>query len=96
MYKLIVYRLTLCMVCNFSYFCCHLLTFFKTNFFKKNSLRTSIRVPNSLNPDQDQHSVGPDLGPYCLQRLLADDKSRHWQRKSYFRFGDLRIFKVDI
>ena len=33
------------------------------------------RVSNSLNPDQDRHSVGPDLGPNCLQRLSADDKS---------------------
>ena len=31
------------------------------------------RVSNSLDPDQDQHSVGPDLGPNCLQRLFADD-----------------------
>ena len=22
-----------------------------------------------LDPDQDRHSVGPDLGPNCLQRL---------------------------
>ena len=28
-----------------------------------------------LYPDQDQRSVGPDLGPNCLQRLSADDKS---------------------
>ena len=27
-------------------------------------------------------SVGPDLGPNCLQRLSADDKSRHLQEKS--------------
>ena len=27
-----------------------------------------------LDPDQDQHSVGPDLGANCLQRLSADDK----------------------
>ena len=25
-----------------------------------------IRVSNSLDPDQDQHSVGPDLGSNCL------------------------------
>ena len=29
----------------------------------------------SLDPDQDRHSVGPDLGPNCLQRLSADNKS---------------------
>ena len=35
-----------------------------------------IRVLNSLDPDQDGHKVGPDLGSNCLQRLLADDTGR--------------------
>ena len=39
----------------------------------------TIRVSNSLDPDQARHFVGPDLGPNCLQRLLADNKS-HPQR----------------
>ena len=30
---------------------------------------------NSLDPDQDWHSDGPDQEPNCLQRLSADDKS---------------------
>ena len=34
-----------------------------------------IRVSNSLDPDQNQHNVGPDLDPNCLQILTADDKS---------------------
>ena len=38
---------------------------------------TMIRVSNSLDPDQARHFVGPDLGPNCLQRLSADDKSCH-------------------
>ena len=46
--------------------------FFKITFFRK-SFRNTIRVSNSLNPDQAQHFVGPDLGPNCLQRLSADD-----------------------
>ena len=29
-------------------------------------------MTNSLDSDQDQQSVGPDLGPYCLQRLSAE------------------------
>ena len=29
---------------------------------------------NGLDPEQDLHSVCPDLGPKCLQRLSADDK----------------------
>ena len=32
-------------------------------------------MPNGLDSDQDRHSVGPDLDPNHLQRLLADDKS---------------------
>ena len=43
---------------------CHMLEFFNTT-----------RVSNSLHPDQARHFVGPDLGPNCLQRLLADNKS---------------------
>ena len=42
--------------------------------FSKNSLRNIIRMSNSLDPDQAQHFVGPDLDPNCLQMLLADDK----------------------
>ena len=29
-------------------------------------------MSNSLDIDQDRRSVGPDLGPTCLQRLSAD------------------------
>ena len=36
----------------------------------------TIRVSNGLDPEQDRHSVGPDLGPNYLQRPSADDKSR--------------------
>ena len=43
--------------------------FFKINFFK------IIVWHKRLGPDQDRCSVDPDLGPNCLQRLLADDKS---------------------
>ena len=35
----------------------------------------TIRVSNSLDPDQARQYVGPDLGPNCLQRLSADNKS---------------------
>ena len=33
-------------------------------------------MPNSLNPDQGRHSVGPALDPNCLQRLSVDDESQ--------------------
>ena len=52
--------------------------FFKINFFEKLfQEHITIRVSNGLGPDQDQHPVGPDLGPNCLQRLSADNKSGH-------------------
>ena len=35
----------------------------------------TIQASNSLDPDQAQHFDGPDLGPNCLQRLSADNKS---------------------
>ena len=60
------------MLGNFSCFCGRL-TLFKINFLKKNSFRNSA-VSNGLDPGQDQHSVGPDLGPNCLPRLPADEK----------------------
>ena len=42
---------------------------------EKKSFRNTIRLSNCLDSDQGQHSVGPDLGPNCLQRLSADNKS---------------------
>ena len=41
------------------------------NFFLKKflSFRNIIKVPNSLDPGQDQHSVGLDLGPNGLKRF---------------------------
>ena len=41
----------------------------------QSSFVINISVSKCLHPDQDRHSVGPDLGPNCLQRLSADDKS---------------------
>ena len=51
--------------------------FFSKSTFSKNSIRNNIRMSNGLDPDQDRHSDGPDLGSNCLQRLSADDKSCH-------------------
>ena len=60
------------MLGNFS--CCLLLTFFKINFSKKIPGFNTIRVSNCLGPDQDGHSVSPDLATKCLQRLSANEK----------------------
>ena len=37
--------------------------FFQNQLFLKNSSKHTIRVSNSLDPDQAQRFVGPDLGP---------------------------------
>ena len=61
-------HLTLCMLDNFSRFCCHL-TFFKVNFFKT-LFQEHYQSVKGLDPGQDQCSVDPDLSPNCLQKLL--------------------------
>ena len=45
--------------------------FLSSSHFFQNQLFT-IKVSNSLDPDQALDLVGPDLGPICLQRLTAD------------------------
>ena len=54
---------------------CHLLIFFKINFFEK-FFQEYNRVSDSLDPNQTGHFVGPDLNPNYLQNLLADNTSR--------------------
>ena len=56
-----------------NYFCCRVLTFFsKINFFEKifQEHYQSIRVSNSLNTDQDRHTVGLDLGSNCFVKVI--------------------------
>ena len=50
--------------------------FFKINFFKRffRELNHSVKLFGS-------RSVGPDLGPNCLQRLSADGNSHHKQHE---------------
>ena len=45
-------------------------------FFQNHLFRNTIRVSNSLDPDQARRFVGPDLGLNCLKRLSADDACR--------------------
>ena len=58
---------TVCMLRIFSFFFCCLMIFSQLMFSKMFS-RNIIGLSNSLDPDQAQHFVGPDLGPNCLQR----------------------------
>ena len=48
--------------------------FFSKLTFSKKNLSGALSEYHSLDPDQDQHSVGPDLAPNCLQIISADDK----------------------
>ena len=49
---------------------------FSKLLFSINFFRNTFRVSNILDSDEDQGSVGPHLGPNCLQRLSADDNCR--------------------
>ena len=49
---------------------------FSISTFLKNTFKDTIRVSNSLDPDQARHFVGHDPGPNCLQRSSADATSR--------------------
>ena len=50
--------------------------FFQNQLISKTSFKNTIRLSNTLDPDQARHFVVPDLGPNCLQRLSADGASR--------------------
>ena len=57
--------------------------FFSNSTFSKNSISNTIRVSNSLGPDQAPNFVVPELGQNCLQRLSADDTSRQRVRSGW-------------
>ena len=54
--------------------------FFSKPTFSKNT----IRMSNSLDPDQARRFVEPDLGPNCLKKLSADTS---WQRDLIQKHG---------
>ena len=53
----------------------------------------TIRVSNSLDPDQARHLVGPVLGPNCLQRSAAEGGKHVKCRMSIKEFSGL-LFKI--
>ena len=50
------------------FFCCQLI-FFKPIFFRK-KFSYIIKVPNSLDPDQNRRCVGPDLVLNCSKKVI--------------------------
>ena len=75
-------KTTLCKLGNFSLFFLSS-DFFSKLTFSKNSFRNTITGSYSLDLDQAQHSVGPDLCPNCLQR--------DQQQMKKFAAGRLRV-----
>ena len=53
-------------------------------FTNKPSRMATIGVSNSLDPDQDRHSVGLHLGSNCLQEAIGS-QILCWHAKSYNR-----------
>ena len=64
-------KLTVCLLGNFSCFLSSA-DFFFNQLFRKILSIVTIRVSNSLDPDQAQCLVRRDPGPNCLQKLSAD------------------------
>ena len=46
--------------------------FLQNRVFKNKPPRTTIRVSNSLDPDQNGHFIGLHLGSKCLQKPCAN------------------------
>ena len=71
------YCITICMLGNFLYPCLSSVDFFrpKSSFFEK-LFQTYHQSVKYLGSRSDRQNVGPDMGPNCLQRLLADDTSQ--------------------
>ena len=96
--------LSLCLLGNFSCFFV-VCWFFSKSIFSKNSFTNTIRVSNSLDPDQARQNVGPDLDPNCLQRLSADDTRRQsliiilgclWVNRLFISCPTVPVFRVRI
>ena len=68
---------TLCMLGNFAcFFVVCWFCFFLILPFSKLSFRNTIT---------ECQNIRPDLGPNCLQRLSADDKSHHYIARKEFK-----------
>ena len=58
--------------------------FFKIKFLKKSFRNTTI-VSKGLDPDQDRHSVGPDLGPKLFANVTNRQQELPLARKKLIR-----------
>ena len=51
-------------------------------------------MSNSLDPDQDRHSVGPDLGPNCLQIEVISRRTKVTASKERVKEVPLNEFSI--
>ena len=58
---------------------------FFQNYLYQKILSGTLSVSIGLDPDQGRHSVSPDLGPNCLQKLLGEDKVHHYSKRNVYR-----------
>ena len=65
--------------------------FFSKYFFRNNNL--DMRGSNSLDSDQAPHSVGPDLGLNCSQRLSPEAKFAVSRQRVKYSFRCILIKK---
>ena len=77
-----VLYLSICMLGNCScFFLFSSADFLQNKVFNNKPPRTTIRVSNSLDPDQDGHSVGLHLGSKCLQKAIGKRQNYPLARK---------------
>ena len=67
--------------------------FLQNKVFKNKPPRTTIRVPNSLDPDQDGHSVGLHLGSKCLQKAIGKRQNYPLACKELYQVNTL-VFNI--
>ena len=53
----------------------------------------TVRVSNGMDPNWGRHSVGPDLGPNCLQMLSADVEKEGVNRVCIFCFKMKTLYR---
>ena len=66
-----VLYLSICMLGNSSFFFYFSADFLQNLVFTNKPPRTTFRVSNSFDLDQDRHSVGLHLGSNCLQKAIG-------------------------
>ena len=67
--------------------------FLQNKVFKNKPPRTTIRVSNNLDPDQDGHSVDLHLGSKCLQKAIGKRQNYPLACKELYQVNTL-VFNI--